>query len=504
MKIFFILLSTILLIYPTGCETDKKIKKEKIMGKDIRLPAVAGTFYPGETSKLQIMLKELFSQAEKKDIKGRIIGIISPHAGYPYSGGTAAKGYKQLEGKHFDTIILVGPSHHALFKASSVYKTGGWRTPLGIVPIDEDIVNKLIDEDKTIDYYPQAHTNEHSLEVQVPFLQTILDNFKIVPIVIGDQSPALCEILANAIVKVCRDKNILLVASTDLYHGYSYDECYSSDSLVLKTVGKFDIDGFKELYTSRENVGCGAGPVYTILLAAKALGGNDCILIEHTTSGDVTGNKNDYIVGYSSFIITKEDAKENKSAKKEKKDEEILTKEEKVFLLDIARKSVELAVNGKPIPEFKPVTERLKEPKGVFVTLTKDGRLRGCIGYIQAIKPLFQSVSEMAISAALKDPRFPPVSPDEVSQLSIEISALTPLEKIDNPEVITVGRDGILIKKGFYSGLLLPQVATEYGWDRMTFLEETCHKAGLPSNAYKDPETEVFIFQALIFNEEEK
>ena len=160
-------------------------------------------------------------------------------------------------------------------------------------------------------------------------------------------------------------------------------------------------------------------------------------------------------------------------------------------------------MNGESIPEFKPITERLKEPRGLFVTLTKNGMLRGCIGYIQAIKPIYAAVSEMAVSAALKDPRFPPVSSKEVSQLSIEISVLTPLEKIDNPEVISVGRDGIFIKKGLYSGLLLPQVATEYGWDREKFIEETCHKAGLPSNAYKDPETEIFIFQALIFNEEE-
>ncbi|MCK4396100.1 AmmeMemoRadiSam system protein A [candidate division WOR-3 bacterium] len=223
------------------------------------------------------------------------------------------------------------------------------------------------------------------------------------------------------------------------------------------------------------------------------MGATDCILIEHTTSGDVTGDKGGYIVGYSSFIISKI----------ENDDDEILSKDEKVFLLDVARKSVNAAVNGNPIPESKPLTKRLKEPRGLFVTLTKKGKLRGCIGYIQAIKPLFQAVSEMAVSAALKDPRFPSVSSDELSQLSIEISVLSPLEKIDNPEVIKVGRDGIFIKKGIYSGLLLPQVATEYGWDRKTFLEETCRKAGLPSNAYKEPDTEIFIFQALIFNEEE-
>lgn len=476
--------------YPSGCEKDGRDNSMKTV---LREPAVAGSFYPGKSDELMKMLEELFSEAEEKDIKGKILGIISPHAGYPYSGLTAAKGYKQLEGKHFETVIIVGPSHRTSFNASSVYREGGWKTPLGIVYIDEEIANKLIAEDKTIDYYPQAHTLEHSLEVQIPFLQVVLKNFKIVPIIIGDQNPKICEKLADAIVKVCKDKNILLIASTDLYHGYSYDECYSSDSLVLKTIGKFDINGFKKLYTTKENVGCGAGPTYTVLRAAKAMGATNCILCDHTTSGDVTGEKEGYIVGYSSFIITAE----------KKNDEEILSDKERLFLLDIARKSIEASVNGESIPEFKPITERLKEPRGLFVTLTKNGMLRGCIGYIQAIKPIYAAVSEMAVSAALKDPRFPPVSSKEVSQLSIEISVLTPLEKIDNPEVISVGRDGIFIKKGLYSGLLLPQVATEYGWDREKFIEETCHKAGLPSNAYKDPETEIFIFQALIFNEEE-
>jgi len=472
------------------------------MNKEIRQPVVAGAFYPAGKTELQSILNGLFSKAEKKEIAGRIIGIISPHAGYPYSGSTAAKAYKQLEGKHFDTVILVGPSHHTFFKASSIYEKGGWETPLGIVSIDEEITSQLIKEDKTIDYYPQAHIEEHSLEVEIPFLQTILNNFKIVPIVIGDQSPEICERLAAAIIKVCKDKNVLLVASSDLYHGYSYDECYQSDSLFLKTVGAFDIDGYKKLYTTKENIACGAGPIYTILLTTKAMGATDCILLDHTTSGDVTGDKKGYIVGYSSFVITKEESVE-KGTEKENKSNEILTKQEKVFLLNIARKSIDAAVKDSSIPEFKPVTERLKEPRGVFVTLTKNSMLRGCIGYIQAIKPLYQAINEMAISAALKDPRFPPVSVEEVPKLSIEISVLTPLKRIDNPEFIKVGRDGILIRKDFYSGLLLPQVATEYGWDRKTFLEETCHKAGLPSNAYKDPDTEIYIFQALIFNEEE-
>jgi AmmeMemoRadiSam system protein B/AmmeMemoRadiSam system protein A len=490
MKFFLLLFSTALMVYPSGCEKDGR---DITMNKKFREPAVAGTFYPGDAGVLKSTLEDLFSKAEMHEIKGAIVALISPHAGYPYSGGTAAKGYKQLKGRNYETVILIGPSHRALFDASSVYKEGGWKTPLGTVLIDEEIAQELIEEDESIDFYPQAHLLEHSLEVQIPFLQTILKDFKIVPIIMGNQSSTLCEKLAEAIVKVCKGKNVLLVASTDLYHGNSYEECHRSDSQFIKAVKKFDTDGFKKLYTATSNIACGAGPTYTVLLAAKSLGASRSILMEHTTSGDVTGDKSGYIVGYSSFVLAKETDSKN----------EILSKEEKIFLMNVARKSIEAAVGGQSIPEFSPISERIKEPRGLFVTLTKQGNLRGCIGYIQPIKPMYEAVSEMAISAALKDPRFPPVSEKEMSELSIEISVLTPLEKIDNPEKITVGRDGIFIKKGFYSGLLLPQVATEYGWDRKTFLIETCHKAGLQSDAYKDPETEIFIFQALIFNEEE-
>ncbi|TET17196.1 MAG: AmmeMemoRadiSam system protein A [Candidatus Cloacimonadota bacterium] len=225
------------------------------------------------------------------------------------------------------------------------------------------------------------------------------------------------------------------------------------------------------------------------------MGASTSVLIEHTTSGDVTGDKTGYIVGYVSYIITRDGSNPG--------NEEILSKEEKVFLLDVARNSLQAAVQGKPVPKIEPLTERLNEPKGVFVTLTMQGMLRGCIGFIQAVKPLVESVSEMAISAALNDPRFPPVSKEEIDELHIEISVLTPLKKIDDPEIIEIGKHGIYIRKDIFSGLLLPQVATEQGWNRKIFLEQTCRKAGLPPNAYKEPDTDIFIFQALIFNEDD-
>ncbi len=180
-----------------------------------------------------------------------------------------------------------------------------------------------------------------------------------------------------------------------------------------------------------------------------------------------------------------------------------LTDEEKIYLLRLAREVVSKKVHGAnpDIPE--PPTEKLREKRGAFVTLNKFGQLRGCIGYIEAVKPLYLTIADMAESAAFRDPRFPPVTADEVPDLGIEISVLTPLRPIESTDEIQVGRHGILVRQGFYQGLLLPQVATEYGWDRETFLTQTCHKAGLPGDCWKDPETEILIFSADIFSEDD-
>ncbi|HET6461192.1 MAG TPA: AmmeMemoRadiSam system protein A [Syntrophales bacterium] len=174
---------------------------------------------------------------------------------------------------------------------------------------------------------------------------------------------------------------------------------------------------------------------------------------------------------------------------------------EKKALLAIARKTIEARLTGKPNPEFRLGSEVLKEKKGAFVTLKKHDSLRGCIGYIEARKPLYQTVEEMALAAAFDDPRFPPLKPDEFKNVAIEISILSPLKRIRDINEIEVGIHGLYITKGFYSGLLLPQVATEYGWDRLVFLQETCHKAGLLRDAWKEKDANVYIFSAEVIGE---
>jgi AmmeMemoRadiSam system protein A len=178
----------------------------------------------------------------------------------------------------------------------------------------------------------------------------------------------------------------------------------------------------------------------------------------------------------------------------------MLTELEKKSLIDIAKTTIAGRLTGKDISEPHVESEVLKQKSGAFVTLKKHGRLRGCIGYIEARKPLYKTVAEMAMAAAFNDPRFPPLKPEELTHITLEISALSPLKEIKDIKEIEVGIHGLYITKGYNSGLLLPQVATEYKWDSLTFLKETCYKAGLHPDAWKDKDTRIYIFSADVFD----
>jgi AmmeMemoRadiSam system protein A len=240
------------------------------------------------------------------------------------------------------------------------------------------------------------------------------------------------------------------------------------------------------------------------MLAAKMLGANRGKVLKYANSGDVTGDRS-RVVGYAAAVFYKtaggkEKMKEEKMKEEKKVGVDLgLNEEEKKILHHIARTVVENKARGKAVPEFKIESSVLKENRGAFVTIHKKGQLRGCIGYIEGHGPLHKTIEEMADAAAFRDPRFTPVKEKELSELDFEISVLTPLKRTTDVNDIQVGKHGIYIKKGWYSGLLLPQVATEYGWDRQAFLEHTCQKAGLPSNAWKEKDTELYIFSADIF-----
>lgn len=474
-----------------------------------REPAVAGTFYPYDAKELKSVIRKFIDNANDLAIKGNIRGLICPHAGYSFSGQTAAYAYRQIEGKTYKTVVVIGPSHHAYFNGISIQPDGYFRTPLGSIEIDKEFIKRLYEKVELAGYIKEADIPEHSVEVEIPFLQYVLGEFKLVPIVMGNQSMDIVSELASALASLS-DDDVLFVASSDLYHGNDYDECKRKVGTAVKFIKDFDAEGFHRVATEEGNIACGYGPITTVMLACKGLGATNIVMTGVTNSSDVTGTKaiGRYVVGYSSFVIYKEieggtgtqKDSTDMGAKKEKGGGDILTKEERGTLLAIVRESIENASKGQSLPQIEIESSVLKEEKGAFVTIEKHGRLRGCIGYIYPVKPLYKTVNEMARQAAIGDPRFPPLREDELDDINIEISVLSPLKRIKNINEIKVGKHGLYIVKGAYSGLLLPQVATEYGWDRQTFLEEVSMKAGLPPYAWKD--AELYIFEAEVFGEE--
>jgi len=468
--------------------------------KEIREPAVAGAFYPDKPEILTRDVKRYLENAKKEKVDGEIVALVVPHAGYMYSGQVAAYAYRLIEGKTFDSVVVVGPSHRALFKGASLYDRGAYRTPLGLVSVDVDLSKRMMERRKEIQFLPEAHAEEHSLEVQIPFLQVVFKSFKLVPIVMEPYwSWETCQTLASAIAETVRGKNVLLIASSDLSHFHSYEKAVELDKIVLNHIEKFDAEGLNRDLKQNRCEACGGGPIISIMLAAKALGANKGKVLKCLNSGDVTGDRS-RVVGYAAAVFYKTAGGAGKMKEEKKVGVDLgLSDQDKKSLHHIAKMVIENKVRGKAVPEFKVESPILKENRGAFVTIQKKGQLRGCIGYIEGQGPLYKTIEEMAEAAAFRDPRFVPVTENELPDLEIEISVLTPLKKITDVNEIQVGKHGIYIKQGWLSGLLLPQVATEYGWDRQTFLGHTCEKAGLPSNAWKDKNTDIYIFSADIF-----
>lgn len=494
LSLFLVLLSFL----QCKSQPNKEVEKKDMDAQNIRKAVVAGSWYPGDPVQLRSQISYFLENAKIADIDGKIIALISPHAGYAYSGYTAANAYKQVQGNRYDAVIVLAPSHHEAFYGASVFNLDGYETPLGVVPVDKEIANKIIEYDDAFRFTWEGHRQEHSLEIQLPFLQTVIPDLKIVPIVLWDYSWDNCKKLAEAITRAVKSKNVLIVASSDLYHGYSYDECVETDNNTLAAITKLEPRKLLDGFNANKYMVCGAGGIVVAELVAKNLGADAAKLIYQTNSNDVTNSKGGYVVGYGAVALYK---KSNEKKEKKVGVESGLNEEEKRELLKIARETIKKVLNGEdpPKPQFKfPV---FKEKRGAFVTLNKRGMLRGCIGYVLPYKTLEETIIDMAQAAAFRDPRFNPVTPDEYDDLEIEISVLTPVREIKDINEIEVGKHGIIIERGMSSGLLLPQVATEYGWDRETFLEHTCQKAGLPRDAWKQEGTKIKIFSADVFHE---
>ena len=472
-----------------------------------RQPAVAGQFYPADAKTLTAMVDSMLADAEVPAISGTLIGIQVPHAGYPFSGPTAARALKLLQawgqspGSGSDTggcplsVVMLGTSHHVLFDKAAVYAKGSWRTPLGDVAVDEALAKAILSQDEFLADMPGAHAQEHSIEVQVPFLQRVLGSFKIVPIMLLQPTFEQCERVGKAIARATKGKKVLLVASSDLYHGESYDEANRVDSVTVELMAKFDPQALHAALERNEAQACGGNATTAMMVAARELGADTAVVLAQTNSNDVTGERGGYCVGYSAVAFV--------SSTKKTEESSDLTEREQKSILRIARSTLENYIRTGKILEAEPLTPRLSEKRGAFVTLHERGELRGCIGYVEAVKPLYQAVSEMAVAASTEDPRFPPVEVEELDKIDIEITVLSQLQPLPSPDSVVVGKHGLVIRKGFRSGLLLPQVPVEQGWDREQFLANTCLKAGLPPGAYKEKDVQLFCFSGQVFGEKE-
>jgi hypothetical protein len=485
----------ILILFTPACLSGEEVTN----ATTARPPAVAGSFYPDDPNELRAMITDLLAEAPEVTVPGRPLAVIAPHAGYIYSGPTAAAGFKALAGTSYDTVIIIGPSHHYSYDGSAIYADGPYRTPLGDVSPDTELIDSIVKNGDRITRNGLPHLPEHSVEVEAPFLQVVLGDFKIVPIVMGSSSLASCEELARAIAASVGDKRVLIVASSDLSHYHSRTEARSLDGVFRQFLEKNDAEGLYDAVVGRKTEACGAGPVVTALLAAKALGSSGVLVTKYDDSGTETGTT-DAVVGYISAIVygrggppagEGDDLRTGLSATDKKK------------LLSVARKTIECELSGKDIPDFTNDAVALTRPRGAFVTLTNEGELRGCVGFVEPVYPLYETVS-LAASKAVHDYRFSddPVTKEELKDITIEVSVLSELKPIKSVNEIVIGTHGVVIRKGYDGALFLPEVPVQQGWTLDEYLGNLCVKAGLLPNDWEEKDARLYIFTTESFSEE--
>jgi AmmeMemoRadiSam system protein B/AmmeMemoRadiSam system protein A len=453
-----------------------------------RKPIVAGSFYHNDADRLSNQIDAFLQNVKRGSFpSGKILALIAPHAGYGYSGQVAAHAYRLVQGKDYQTAVIIGPSHRLGFKGCSIYPKGAYETPLGTVEVNESLASELSKATR-FKYVSQAHQQEHSIEVQIPFIQKVLPRAKIVPVLMGIQSRKTITILANALSEVLPGKKALVIASTDLSHFFPKQKANETDSSTISLIQSFETDSLINKLVSRENIMCGGGPVVSTLLYAQSRGEPGVEILQYADSSDA-GASPSQVVGYLSAILYLKNPESSSrlSAGVQKE------------LLHLARSAINHFIKEKRVVDYRTQNTDLLTKKGAFVTLKKKGSLRGCIGFIEPVFPLYKTVIRAAIYAACQDQRFPPVTAEELKDLEIEISILTVPERVHDPLLIEVGKHGLIISQGDHKGILLPQVPVENNWSRKEFLERACMKAGLPRDAWTSG-ADIYIFEALVFH----
>ncbi|MFP4475709.1 MAG: AmmeMemoRadiSam system protein B [Desulfatibacillaceae bacterium] len=448
-------------------------------------PRVAGVFYPADRAGLEAEVMEYLERAAEKRLDGRVRAVVAPHAGYKYSGIVAAAAYKAVP-PDITRVVLLAPSHRHAFSGVSIPDVRAYRTPLGDVPLAWEA--SLLRLEDGFSSEPEAHAREHSLEVHLPFLQIRLGEFELIPIVFGRADPV--EVAEKLLPYL--DDNTLVVASTDLSHYHPYEQAVPMDKACTKAMASLD------MARTRTAEACGRLPVLTLQTLARTRGWRGHVL-DYKNSGDTSGDKM-RVVGYAAIAFISPKGGSHMS-------DEQWTEQEKTDLLKLARSAIAARLGADDaVRRPKSVSERMLEPRGCFVTLHKNGDLRGCIGNIEPVQPLVEGVEQNAVNAAFRDPRFPPLGQDELDRVHIEISVLTVPEELsftDGNDLLSrlePGVHGVILSQGMRKSTFLPQV-----WDQLPdkemFLTHLCQKAGMGPNCWKDPATRVETYKAYYFEE---
>ncbi len=521
-------------LVPVGAETSRA-------APGTRPPAVAGQFYPGNPDELRQTVQTLLANVQPKvhcPAEPRVVALIVPHAGYVYSGPTAAVGFRAIEKLPFDRTCFLGVDHRSGRPTISVWPAGGFDCPMGVTPIDASLSQQLIDAGRPITVDPSQHLAEHSLEVLVPFFQSTFGGRQAAFVTVGgppENGLHLGDVLYDLVAS--SSERFLFIVSTDWSHYHDAQTAAKLDQAGIDQVLALNEEQLLAKCRTGETELCGLNGVLAVTRLMRRLGGS-AVLLEHTDSAKASGDQTQ-VVGYAAILLTAcpparfggqgsagGDAGSTPgsapstavsspalpvaaaSASAAIHHQESPMSTENQAFHEEALRAVRTTLTGYlkdgTLPALELKSKRFQEVCGVFVTLKKHGELRGCIGLIQGVKPLGKGIQEMAVAAATEDPRFPAVTLSELAELDIEISVLTPMTPVKDLNEIQVGRDGLLLRRGYHSGLLLPQVATEYGWDRDTFLEHLCYKAGLPKGSHLGEDAQLLRFSAEVFGEKER
>ena len=471
----------------------------KVVEPVIRPATQANRFYTGDAKELSEEVDSFLAQHRGETVYNNVAALIVPHAGYYYSGNVAATAYMSMpKDKPYKRIFLLGPSHHEWLDGASVNTEADYyATPLGHVKVDHETALRLTDSDSVFSYQPKAHDREHCLEVQLPFLQRRFgENVmpSIVPIIISTNDYQKLKRIANVLKPFFTEEN-LFVISSDFSHYPSYEDACEVDAKTGKAIETGNVEKFiavleENSHSGKRNLAtsaCGELAIVTLMLMMDRTYEVKHLLYQN--SGDVDNQEHNRVVGYHAFAILRGASQEF-----------VLSDEEKKILKEIAFTSIKDSLAGKPVaqPILNAQYPVLNSKCGAFVSLHKQGRLRGCIGHFGEDVPLHEIVAEMARAAAFEDPRFMPVTKDELEDIDIEISVLTPMRRIQSLDEFELHRHGIYIRRGYRSGTFLPQVADEVNWTKEEFVSHCAQdKAGIGWDGWRD--AELYVYEAIVF-----